>query len=85
MAVVIIFSIILYYYFNKGSSDEAKILPNAISQKLDKLERELKNNLTTSVSINIIIIIILYMYNYNFDLTCIHVACTFLFVGCQWL
>lgn len=72
----------LYHYFNKGSSVEAKALPNAISQKLDELEKELKNTLTTSVSIDIIIII-LYMYKYYYDLTCMHVTCTFLFLGCQ--
>ena len=72
----------LHYYFNKGSSVEAKVLPTVISQKLDKLEKELKSTLTTSVSINIIIII-LYMYKHYIDITCIHVTFTFLFVGCQ--
>ena len=36
----------------QGSSAEAKALATAISQKLDKLEKELKSALTTSVSIN---------------------------------
>lgn len=40
----------------QGSSAEAKALATAISQKLDKLEKELKSALTTSVSIIVLYI-----------------------------